>query len=62
MNNNIQPYNIKEIFPGHFHMILDFLEIKDVLEIISPDYKYICKQILFYHFEKLKTTNVGLFP
>lgn len=41
MNNNIQPYNIKEIFPGHFHMILDFLEIKDVLEIISPDYKYI---------------------
>ena len=39
--NKINPYVIKEIFPGHYYMMLDMLDTSDVLKIISDDYRYL---------------------
>lgn len=39
--NRIKPYEIKEIYSGHYFMILDMLDIYDVLKIISNDYRYL---------------------
>lgn len=39
--NKIKLYEIKEIYPGHYFMMLDMLDISDVLKIISNEYKYI---------------------
>lgn len=37
----MQPYEIKEIYPGHYYMLLDMLDTSDVLKVVSPDYKYL---------------------
>lgn len=39
--NRIQPYEIKEIYPGHYYMLLDMLDTSDILKIVSHDYKYL---------------------
>lgn len=39
--NKIQIYEIKEIYPGHYFMMLDMLDISDILKIVSYDYKYL---------------------
>lgn len=37
----MQPYEIKEIYPGHYYMLLDMLDTSDILKIVSSDYKYL---------------------
>lgn len=39
--NTIEVNTIKEIFKGHYQVILDFLEPNDLKKIIDQSYKYI---------------------
>ena len=39
--SSIHPYEIKEIYPGQYHMMLDFPDVGDILKIISTEYNYI---------------------
>ena len=39
--NTIKPYEIKEIYTGHYFMVLDMLDVSDFLKIISDEYKYL---------------------
>lgn len=39
--SSIHPYEIKEIYPGQYHMMLDFPDVEDILKIISTEYNYI---------------------
>lgn len=45
--NRIELYKIKEIYPGHYFMMLDMLDISDVLKIVSNNYRY----VWFYNLE-----------
>ena len=35
--SSIHPYEIKEIYSGQYHMMLDFPDVRDILKIISTD-------------------------
>lgn len=39
--SHIHTYEIKEIYPGQYHMMLDFLDVSDICKCISPEYNYI---------------------
>lgn len=39
--NKLEVNKIKEIYPGHFFVLLDFPSIKDLYRIIDVSYKYI---------------------
>ena len=37
----IKPYEIKELYPGHFFMRLDMLDLSDIFKFVSSEYEYL---------------------